>query len=154
MLAPSAQVSFEMSRPPAELDRALAAATATAAAATPTSSIQRAPLPIRIRATSASEPKLLLEECLYHLLDQVFKPLRPDHQLLPPAALTELGAFLAIPSVSADDARVDAVREAVQWVFDFVVRAGGSGIVVDGHDTPLVDAIIPASAQRTAPTIL
>jgi acetylornithine deacetylase/succinyl-diaminopimelate desuccinylase-like protein len=81
-------------------------------------------------------------------------PPHTDRQLLPPAALAELGAFLAIPSVSADHARVDAVREAVQWVVDFVDRAGGWSTVVDGRDTPLVEAIIPASGQRTAPTIL
>jgi hypothetical protein len=48
MLAPSAQVNFEMSRPPFELDRAVAAPPATAKTTATTSSIHRAPLLIRI----------------------------------------------------------------------------------------------------------
>ena len=66
--------------------------------------------------------------------------------------LAELSEFLRIPSVSADAARADAVRQAAEWVAAYVLRVGGTAeVLADGR---LVAAEIPASHARDAPTVL
>jgi acetylornithine deacetylase/succinyl-diaminopimelate desuccinylase-like protein len=75
---------------------------------------------------------------------------------LDPAWLAELEEFLRIPSVSADSAHSDDVRQACDWVCDFVRRAGGTADVVPGSTTiPLAIGEIRASANaETAPTVM
>jgi acetylornithine deacetylase/succinyl-diaminopimelate desuccinylase-like protein len=70
-------------------------------------------------------------------------------------ALAELSRFLAIPSVSADPAHAADVAAAADWVAGCAVAAGGRAEVVDWNGSPLVDALVPASANAAgAPTIL
>jgi acetylornithine deacetylase/succinyl-diaminopimelate desuccinylase-like protein len=72
---------------------------------------------------------------------------------LPDDAGSELATLLAIPSVSADPAQAGAVREAADWVLDAVLRAGGSGGLVEQQGSVLVDATVSAS-RGGAPTVL
>jgi acetylornithine deacetylase/succinyl-diaminopimelate desuccinylase-like protein len=70
--------------------------------------------------------------------------------------LEELEEFLRIPSVSADAAHADDVRQACEWVCDFVRRAGGTADIVPGSTAfPLAVGEIPASQDpERAPTVL
>jgi acetylornithine deacetylase/succinyl-diaminopimelate desuccinylase-like protein len=72
------------------------------------------------------------------------------------AWLEELEEFLRIPSVSADAAHADDVRQACEWVCDFVRRTGGTADVVPGSTAfPLAVGEIPASQDpERAPTVL
>ena len=71
------------------------------------------------------------------------------------AWLDELSEFLRIPSVSADPMHAAHVREAGEWVRDFVRRAGGEAELRDTDSQPLVVGEIRASAGNgDAPTIL
>ena len=62
------------------------------------------------------------------------------------AWLDELSELLRIPSVSADPMQEAHVREAGEWVRDFVRRAGGEAELQETHSQPLVVGEIPASA--------
>jgi acetylornithine deacetylase/succinyl-diaminopimelate desuccinylase-like protein len=67
---------------------------------------------------------------------------------LDPAWLAELEEFLRIPSVSADSSHADDVRQACEWVCDFVRRSGGTAEIVPGSSTiPLAVGEIPASTE-------
>ena len=69
--------------------------------------------------------------------------------------LDELSEFLRIPSVSADPMQDAHVREAGEWVRDFVRRAGGEAELQETHSQPLVIGEIPASSGNgDARTIL
>jgi acetylornithine deacetylase/succinyl-diaminopimelate desuccinylase-like protein len=81
-------------------------------------------------------------------------PLSAYHRLLATTSLAELSEFLAIPSVSADDGCTAAVREAADWVAEFVRRAGGSADVFARDGAPIVDATLPASGRPDVPTII
>jgi acetylornithine deacetylase/succinyl-diaminopimelate desuccinylase-like protein len=71
------------------------------------------------------------------------------------AWLDELSEFLRIRSVSADPMQAAHVREAGEWVRDFVRRAGGEAELRDTDSQPLVVGEIRASAGNgDAPTIL
>jgi acetylornithine deacetylase/succinyl-diaminopimelate desuccinylase-like protein len=71
------------------------------------------------------------------------------------AWLDELSEFLRIPSVSADPMQEAHVREAGEWVRDFVRGAGGEAELQDTDSQPLVVGEIRASAaDGDAPTIL
>jgi acetylornithine deacetylase/succinyl-diaminopimelate desuccinylase-like protein len=73
------------------------------------------------------------------------------------AWLDELSEFLRIPSVSADPLHAPHVRQAAEWVRDFVRRAGGEADLddTDGGAQPLVVGEIRANAgDGDAPTIL
>ena len=71
------------------------------------------------------------------------------------AWLDELSEFLRIPSVSADPMQEAHVREAAQWVRDFVRRAGGEAELQETDSQPLVIGEIPASSRNgDARTIL
>jgi acetylornithine deacetylase/succinyl-diaminopimelate desuccinylase-like protein len=71
------------------------------------------------------------------------------------AWLDELSEFLRIPSVSADPMQAAHVREAGEWVRDFVRRAGGEAEFRDTDSQPLVVGEIRASGgDGDAPTIL
>ena len=71
------------------------------------------------------------------------------------AWLDELSEFLRIPSVSADPMQAAHVREAGEWVRDFVIRAGGEAELRDTDSQPLVVGELRASAGNgDAPTIL
>jgi acetylornithine deacetylase/succinyl-diaminopimelate desuccinylase-like protein len=70
-------------------------------------------------------------------------------------AIAELASFLAIPSISADTAHASSVREAAQWIVEYVRGAGGTAQVVDWNGSPLVDGYLEASEASTgAPTVL
>jgi acetylornithine deacetylase/succinyl-diaminopimelate desuccinylase-like protein len=71
------------------------------------------------------------------------------------AWLSELSELLRIPSVSADPVHAPHVREAAEWVAEFVRRAGGTAEVQPGDTHPLVVGEIRASdGTADAPTIL
>jgi acetylornithine deacetylase/succinyl-diaminopimelate desuccinylase-like protein len=71
------------------------------------------------------------------------------------AWLDELSEFLRIPSVSADPMQAAHVRQAGEWVRDFVLRAGGEAELRDTDSQPLVVGEIRASAGNgDTPTIL
>jgi acetylornithine deacetylase/succinyl-diaminopimelate desuccinylase-like protein len=72
------------------------------------------------------------------------------------AWLEELEEFLRIPSVSADPAHANDVRQACEWVCDFIRRAGGSADVIPGSTAyPLAVGEIRASSNaEDAPTVL
>ena len=74
---------------------------------------------------------------------------------LPPERLDELGAWLRIPSVSADPAHDADVRAAGEWVCDFVRSAGGEADLVPTATQPLAIGELRASGDAdTAPTVL
>jgi len=76
--------------------------------------------------------------------------LRPD-----PTWLDELYELLRIPSVSADPAHAEDVREAGAWVCDFVRKAGGSAELVETDAQPLALGEIPVSnGSAAAPTVI
>ena len=67
----------------------------------------------------------------------------------------ELREFLRIPSVSADPALTARVREAGEWVCEFVRGAGGTAELLDWHGQPLAIGEIRASRDaESAPTVL
>ncbi|MDQ3891194.1 MAG: M20/M25/M40 family metallo-hydrolase [Actinomycetota bacterium] len=71
------------------------------------------------------------------------------------AWLDELFEFLRIPSVSADPLHAGDVRQAGEWVCDFLRRSGGQAELVstDGH--PLaVGELAASSGREDAPTVL
>ena len=69
--------------------------------------------------------------------------------------LDELGEWLRIPSVSADEDHADDVRRAAEWVRDFVRRAGGTCELVERNGRPLaIGEIRAASEPEAAPTVL
>jgi acetylornithine deacetylase/succinyl-diaminopimelate desuccinylase-like protein len=71
------------------------------------------------------------------------------------AWLDELSEFLRIPSVSADPMQEAHVRQAGEWVRDFVTRAGGEAELQETQSQPLVIGEIPASSGNgDARTIL
>jgi len=71
------------------------------------------------------------------------------------AMLDELAGLIAIPSMSADSAHAADVRQAAEWVADFIRRAGGKAKVVDWEGSPIVDGELQASSgAESAPTVL
>jgi acetylornithine deacetylase/succinyl-diaminopimelate desuccinylase-like protein len=67
----------------------------------------------------------------------------------------ELSEFLAIPSVSADPAHREDVREAGEWVCDFIRRIGGTADLTPFGEKELALGDIPASTDpENAPTVL
>jgi acetylornithine deacetylase/succinyl-diaminopimelate desuccinylase-like protein len=74
---------------------------------------------------------------------------------LDPAWLEELSEWLRIPSVSADAAHAGDVREAGEWVCEFVREAGGDAELVETQTHPLAVGDIRASSDAAhAPTVL
>jgi acetylornithine deacetylase/succinyl-diaminopimelate desuccinylase-like protein len=74
---------------------------------------------------------------------------------LDPAWLAELSDWLRIPSVSADPAHAGDVREAGEWVCEFVRGAGGEAELVETQTHPLaVGEIRASSGDANAPTVL
>jgi acetylornithine deacetylase/succinyl-diaminopimelate desuccinylase-like protein len=71
------------------------------------------------------------------------------------AWLAELSEFVRIPSVSADAERADDVRQAGEWVCDFIRRAGGEAELRDWEGHPLALGEIRASnGSVDAPTVI
>ena len=70
------------------------------------------------------------------------------------AWLDELSEFIRIPSVSADAQRADAVRDAGEWVCDFVRRAGGEAELRDWEGHPLSLGELRASRDGNVPTVI
>jgi acetylornithine deacetylase/succinyl-diaminopimelate desuccinylase-like protein len=67
----------------------------------------------------------------------------------------ELAEWLRIPSVSANAAHADDVREAGEWLCTFVRRAGGTCELHDWNGRPLVIGELRASRDPDrAPTVL
>jgi acetylornithine deacetylase/succinyl-diaminopimelate desuccinylase-like protein len=74
---------------------------------------------------------------------------------LDPAWLDELSEWLRIPSVSADPAHAGDVRQAGEWVCEFVRAAPGRAELVETEVHPLALGEIRASAGASeAPTVL
>jgi acetylornithine deacetylase/succinyl-diaminopimelate desuccinylase-like protein len=72
-----------------------------------------------------------------------------------PLLFGELREFIAIPSVSADPARRDDVRQAGQWIVDFIRTSGGVAELVGVADSELVVGEFRASrGAADAPTVL
>ncbi len=72
-----------------------------------------------------------------------------------PAWLDELFEWIRIPSVSADPAHAADVRDAGEWLCEFVRKAGGDASLVETDQQPLAVGEIPASGGgRDAPTVL
>jgi acetylornithine deacetylase/succinyl-diaminopimelate desuccinylase-like protein len=65
----------------------------------------------------------------------------------------ELSELIAIPSVSADPAHAGDVKQAAQWLADFIRGAGGSAEVRETSTQPLILGDLPAS-NGSAPTVL
>jgi len=74
----------------------------------------------------------------------------------PPAEwMEELSEFLRIPSVSADPECAEEVRQAAEWVRDFVRAAGGEAEVLETEKHPLVVGELRASdGSGSAPTVI
>ena len=71
------------------------------------------------------------------------------------AWLDELSEFIRIPSVSADSGHAGDVREAGEWVCDFVRRAGGEAELRDWDGQPLALGEFRATAGNgDAPTVI
>jgi acetylornithine deacetylase/succinyl-diaminopimelate desuccinylase-like protein len=71
------------------------------------------------------------------------------------ALLEELSEWLRIPSVSADTAHAEDVRDAGRWVCELVRRAGGDAELRDWYGRPLAIGELAASAAPdSAPTVL
>jgi acetylornithine deacetylase/succinyl-diaminopimelate desuccinylase-like protein len=69
--------------------------------------------------------------------------------------LEELSEWLRIPSVSADPAHAADVRDAGEWLCEFVRGAGGGAELVDTETHPLaVGEIRASSGDAGAPTVL
>ncbi len=72
-----------------------------------------------------------------------------------PTWFDELADFLRIPSVSADPAHAVNVREAGEWVCQFLRASGGECDLVDWHGQPLAIGEVRASTRPdAAPTVL
>jgi len=72
-----------------------------------------------------------------------------------PAWLEELSNWLRIPSVSADASHAGDVRDAGEWVCEFVRGAGGGAELVQTETHPLaVGEIRASSGDADAPTVL
>src|SRR3954465_14834198 len=68
---------------------------------------------------------------------------------------SELAEFLAIPSVSADSAHREDVKQAGEWVCDFIRRIGGTADLTPFGEKELALGEIPASTDpANAPTVL
>jgi acetylornithine deacetylase/succinyl-diaminopimelate desuccinylase-like protein len=68
---------------------------------------------------------------------------------------SELSEFIAIPSVSAEPAHRDDVKQAGEWVCDFIRRIGGTAELTPFGDKELALGEIPASSDpENAPTVL
>src|SRR5205823_12630608 len=68
---------------------------------------------------------------------------------------SELAEFLAIPSVSADPAHREDVKQAGEWVCDFIRRIGGTADLTPFGEKELALGEIPASTDpASAPTVL
>jgi len=71
------------------------------------------------------------------------------------AWLDDLTEFVRIPSVSADSAHDGDVRNAGEWVCEFVRRAGGEAELRDWHGHPLALGEFRASSgDGQAPTVI
>ena len=71
------------------------------------------------------------------------------------AWLDDLTEFVRIPSVSADSAHDGDVREAGEWVCEFVRRAGGEAELRDWHGHPLaLGEFRASSSDGKAPTVI
>ena len=69
--------------------------------------------------------------------------------------LEELSELLRIPSISADPGRAGDVRQAAEWVAQFIRSAGGEAELVETETFPLVVGEIRASSGAgDAPTVL
>src|SRR5262245_37423518 len=69
--------------------------------------------------------------------------------------LTQLAEWIAIPSVSADPAHADDVRNAGEWLCERVRAAGGEAAIVSWEGQPLAIGEVRASAGAdSAPTVL
>jgi acetylornithine deacetylase/succinyl-diaminopimelate desuccinylase-like protein len=67
----------------------------------------------------------------------------------------ELSEFLAIPSVSADPAHREDVKQAGEWVCDFIRRIGGTADLTPFGEKELARGEIRASSDpENAPTVL
>src|SRR5690348_10107809 len=78
-----------------------------------------------------------------------------DSAAVDQAWLDELSEFLRIPSVSADPLHDAHVREAGEWVRDFIRRSGGEAELRETEAQPLVVGEFPASSGAAdAATIL
>jgi acetylornithine deacetylase/succinyl-diaminopimelate desuccinylase-like protein len=72
-----------------------------------------------------------------------------------PAWFDELAEFLRIRSVSADPAHAVDVRDAGEWVCQFIRGAGGASELADWHGQPLALGEVRASGDpENAPTVL
>src|ERR1700733_11263382 len=72
-----------------------------------------------------------------------------------PSWFDELAELLRIPSISAAAERAADVREAGEWVCEFVRGAGGDSELVDWEGQPLAIGEIRASRDPdSAPTVL
>jgi acetylornithine deacetylase/succinyl-diaminopimelate desuccinylase-like protein len=68
---------------------------------------------------------------------------------------SELGEFIAIPSVSAEPAHREDVKRAGEWVCDFIRRIGGTAELTPFGQKELALGEIPASSDPGgAPTVL
>ena len=68
---------------------------------------------------------------------------------------SELGEFIAIPSVSADPAHREDVKRAGEWVCDFIRRIGGTADLTPFGEKELALGEIRASSDAdSAPTVL
>lgn len=65
--------------------------------------------------------------------------------------LEPLLELLRIPSVSTGEADKDALRQAAEWLVDYVKRAGGECAIVETERNPLV---VGELGPRGAPTVL
>ncbi len=68
--------------------------------------------------------------------------------------LDELGAFLRIPSISAEPGRAEDVRAAADWLVALIRAEGGEAAIVEREGRPLVDALVPASLPAPGPPLL
>src|SRR5262249_49232571 len=78
-----------------------------------------------------------------------------DSRVVQQAWLDDLTEFVRIPSVSADSEHDGDVREAGEWVCDFVRLAGGEAELYDWHGHPLALGEFRASSgDGEAPTVI
>ena len=71
------------------------------------------------------------------------------------ALVAELAEFVAIPSVSADEAHAADIDTAARWIAGRITEGGGTAELIPWGTRPLVVGEIPASASpESAPTVL
>jgi acetylornithine deacetylase/succinyl-diaminopimelate desuccinylase-like protein len=71
------------------------------------------------------------------------------------ALVAELAEFVAIPSVSADEAHAADIESAAQWIAGRITEGGGTAELIPWGTRPLVVGEIPASVSpESAPTVL